>query len=44
MTTTTGSRVKNAASTQMDGGNSPSIMQDTSLEPTTDAVGLDVDN
>jgi hypothetical protein len=44
MTTTTGSRVKDAASTQRDGGNSQSITPDTSLEPITDAVGLDVEN
>jgi hypothetical protein len=44
MTTTTESHVSNAASTQRAGGKSPSITPDTSLEPTTDAAGLDADN
>jgi hypothetical protein len=44
MTTTTASRAKDAVSTQMNGGNSPSITPDTSLEPTTDAAVPDVDN
>jgi hypothetical protein len=44
MTTITEKCVNDAVSTQMDGGNSPSITPDTSLEPTTDAAVPDVDN
>jgi hypothetical protein len=44
MSTTTANLASNAASTLVDGGNSPSITPDLSLVQTTDAAELAVDN